>query len=66
MMAQAARDPIFWTTMSVAARDSIWAVGRPKATDICLRCHFPEGWLSGRSEDLTGGAMVGSDFDSVL
>jgi hypothetical protein len=75
MMGQAARDPIFWATMTVAAQDSIWAVGRPNATDICLRCHMPEGWLSGRSSsntdkaDLTnalnGGAMTGSDMDGV-
>lgn len=65
MMAQAARDPIFWATMTVAAQDSIWAVGRPNATDICLRCHFPEGWMSDRSEQLNASAMTGSDYDGV-
>jgi len=75
MMGQAARDPIFWATMTVAAQDSIWAVGTPNATDICLRCHFPEGWLGGRSSvgsdtsgaasALNGSAMAGSDFDGV-
>jgi len=75
MMAQAARDPIFWATMTVASQDSIWAVGTPNATDICLRCHFPEGWLGGRSSvgsntsgaasALNGSAMIGSDFDGV-
>ncbi len=65
MMAQAARDPIFWTTMTVAAQDSIWVIGRPNATDICLRCHFPEGWLNGRSDDVSGGEMTGSDYDGV-
>ncbi|MDW7773918.1 MAG: hypothetical protein SCH71_13605 [Desulfobulbaceae bacterium] len=75
MMGQAARDPIFWATMTVAAQDSIWAVGRPNATDICLRCHFPEGWMGGRSSEgsdtpgaanaLNASAMTGSDFDGV-
>ena len=65
MMAQAARDPVFWATLTVAAQDSIWAVGRPNATDICLRCHFPEGWMSDRSGQLNGSAMTGSDFDGV-
>lgn len=65
MMAQAARDPIFWATMTVAAQDSIWAVGRPNAIDICLRCHFPEGWLGDRSDELNGSAMTGSDFDGI-
>lgn len=66
MMAQAARDPIFWATLTVAAQDSIWAAGTPNATDICLRCHFPEGWMGGRSSDgLNASAMTGSDFDGV-
>ncbi|MFO7715292.1 dockerin type I domain-containing protein [Desulfosarcina sp.] len=70
MMAQAARDPIFWATMTVAAQDSIAALGRPNAVDICLRCHFPQGWLAGRSghidpSDLNASAMTGSDFDGV-
>ncbi|HOI54926.1 MAG TPA: hypothetical protein PLP01_06725, partial [Phycisphaerae bacterium] len=41
MMAQAARDPIFWACVTVAAQDAIWATnlvdpgnGRPNATDI--------------------------------
>jgi len=47
MMAQASRDPLFWACLTVAAQDSIWAVDRPNATDICERCHFPQGWLEG-------------------
>ena len=43
MMAQAARDYLFWACMTVAGQDSIWAVGRPNAMDICERCHFPKG-----------------------
>ena len=44
MMSQAARDPLFWAAMTVAAQDSVWAVGTPNAADLCLRCHMPEGW----------------------
>lgn len=65
MMAQAARDPIFWATMTVAAQDSIWVVGKPNATDICLRCHFPEGWMGDRSDELNASAMTGSDYDGI-
>lgn len=65
MMAQAARDPLFWATVAVAAQDSIWAVGRPNATDICLRCHLPKGWLEGRSDPTNASAMAGDDFDGV-
>jgi hypothetical protein len=65
MMAQSARDFLFWSCLTVAAQDSIWAVGRPNATDICLRCHFPKGWLGGRSDALDGSLMTGADYDGV-
>lgn len=65
MMAQASRDPLFWACLTVAAQDSHWAVGTPNAVDICERCHFPEGWLAGRSEPPNASAMTGSDYDGV-
>lgn len=65
MMAQASRDFLFWACMTVAAQDSIWAVGTPNATDICERCHFPKGWLEGRSDPTNASAMTGADYDGV-
>ncbi len=65
MMAQAARDPIFWACMTVAAQDSVWALGNPNATDLCLRCHFPQGWLGGRSDPTNASAMIGDDYDGI-
>lgn len=65
MMAQAARDPLYWSTFTVAAQDSLWAIGSPNATDLCLRCHMPNGWLEGRSDVANGSAMTGGDFDGV-
>ena len=65
MMAQAARDPIFYACLTVAGQDSIWALGNPNAVDICERCHFPEGWLGGRSDPPNASAMTGSDFDGL-
>ncbi|UCC89501.1 MAG: hypothetical protein JSV81_09365, partial [Anaerolineales bacterium] len=65
MMAQAARDFLFWSCFTVSAQDSIWAVGRPNATDICERCHFPKGWLEGRSDPTNASLMTGADFDGV-
>lgn len=50
MMAHAARDFLFWACLTVASQDSIHALGRPNAADICVRCHFPQGWLEGRSD----------------
>jgi hypothetical protein len=65
MMAQAARDPLFWATFVVAAQDSIHVLGNPNATDLCMRCHFPKGWLEGRSDTLNASAMTGADYDGV-
>jgi hypothetical protein len=40
-------------------------VGTPNATDICERCHFPKGWLEGRSDPTNASLMTGADFDGV-
>jgi hypothetical protein len=65
MMAQAARDFIFYACVAVAAQDSVHAVGRPNAVDLCERCHYPKGWLEGRSDPPNASAMTGADFDGV-
>ena len=65
MMAQAARDPIYWAGLTVAAQDAIWALGTPNAADICVKCHFPQGWLDGRSDPVNASAMRGEDYNGV-
>ena len=65
MMAQAARDPLWLACLTVAAQDSIWAVGNPNATDICIRCHSPVGWLGGRSDPTNTSKLTGTDFEGV-
>jgi hypothetical protein len=65
MMAQASRDFLFLASMTVAVQDSIWALGNPNATDLCERCHFPEGWVEGRSDPTNASLMTGSDTDGV-
>jgi len=65
MMAQAARDPLFYACFTVAAQDSIWALGNPNAADLCMRCHYPKGWLEGRSDPPNASLMTGADFDGV-
>jgi len=42
MMANAARDPLFWAALDVANKDV------PGVGDYCLRCHTPPGWMNGR------------------
>ena len=65
MMSQAARDILFWPAMVVTGQDSIFAIGRPNAVDICERCHFPKGWLEGRSDPPNASLMTGGDYDGV-
>lgn len=65
MMGQAARDPLFFACFTVAAQDSAWAIGTPNAADLCMRCHFPMGWLGGRSDPPNASRMTGGDYDGV-
>ena len=44
LMAQASRDPLFWAGLTVAAQDSVHALDNPNAGDICVKCHFPQGF----------------------
>ena len=65
VMAQAGRDPLFWAGLTVAAQDAVYALGTPNAADICVRCHFPMGWLDGRSDPVNCSQMLGEDFEGV-
>lgn len=65
LMAQASRDPLFWAGLTVAAQDAVYALGTPNAADICVRCHFPQGWLDGRSDPVNCADMRGDDFNGV-
>ena len=59
MMAQAARDPLFWACLAVANQDARFA------GDLCIRCHTPGAWLEGRSTPTDGSALIDKDFDGV-
>ncbi len=59
MMAQAARDPLFYACLTVANQDAAFA------GDLCIRCHTPAGWLAGRSEPTNGSALIAVDRDGV-
>jgi hypothetical protein len=51
MMANAARDPLFWAALDVANQDGI-DNGAAGVGDYCLRCHVPQGWYGGRVRKL--------------
>ncbi|HUU82699.1 MAG TPA: Ig-like domain-containing protein [Phycisphaerae bacterium] len=59
MMAQASRDLIFLANMTIANQDA------PDSGDMCLRCHFPRGWLQGRSIPTDGSQMLDTDESGV-
>jgi hypothetical protein len=65
MMAQASRDPLFWATFTVAAQDAKYVTESFNAVDLCERCHFPKGWLEGRSDPTNASLMTGADYDGV-
>ncbi|MCK6549684.1 hypothetical protein L6R52_27860 [Myxococcota bacterium] len=58
-MALAARDPLFRAALRVAADD------HPELADLCIRCHAPVGWLSGRSSPGDGSALTEEDLESI-
>jgi hypothetical protein len=57
MMAQSMRDPLFTATMAIAIQDA------DSSGDLCLRCHTPTGWLSGRSDPPDGTALDDREGD---
>jgi hypothetical protein len=59
MMSQAARDPLFWACLDIAEQDA------PGSGDLCIRCHSPSGWLSGRSTPTNGSALNKDDMQGV-
>jgi chitodextrinase len=59
MMAQAARDPLFYACMAIANQDA------PGSGDLCIRCHSPSGWLEGRSIPTDGSALNNNDREGV-
>ncbi len=59
MMGQAARDPLFYACLAVAEQDA------PSSGDMCLRCHSPMAWLSGKSQPTSGANLDATTRDGV-
>ena len=59
MMAQAARDPLFYACLAIANQDA------PESGDLCIRCHSMAGWLEGRSIPTDGSALNLNDRQGV-
>lgn len=59
MMSQSMRDPLFLAALAIANQDAT------AAGDLCLRCHTPAGWLSGRSVPTDGSNLTAQDLEGV-
>ncbi len=60
MMGQTIRDPIFQAALTIANQDANFG------GDLCLRCHAPGAWVTGRSTPTDMSAFVDpSDFEGV-
>ncbi len=59
LMAQAARDPLFYACLDIAEADA------PGSGDICIRCHVPKAWLEGRSSPTNGNSINAGDRDGI-
>ncbi|MCS7249123.1 MAG: hypothetical protein NZ840_12905 [Anaerolineales bacterium] len=55
VMSQAGRDPLMWSAL--AASNNVV----PNSGELCLRCHIPNGWFDGHSQDPSGGLMTAQD-----
>ncbi|MGH9464771.1 MAG: choice-of-anchor X domain-containing protein [Thermoanaerobaculia bacterium] len=65
MMAQSARDPVFYAQLDLANADAALRPVVDGMSDMCLRCHFPVGWLEGRSTDATAMSFIEKDLFGV-
>jgi hypothetical protein len=57
MMAQAARDPVFYAALAIANQDA------SESGQMCLRCHAPGAWLAGRCRPGDGSSLDPSQGD---
>ncbi len=60
LMAQAARDPVFYACLDIAEADA------PGSGDMCIRCHAPRAWINGRSTPTDGSAINRNDRDGIM
>lgn len=65
MMAQSARDPLFFAQLDLANTDDALRPEVAGIGDLCLRCHSPVGWLEGRSTDHSGMGFQSKDTFGV-
>jgi hypothetical protein len=60
LMANAARDPVFWAGVAIASQDS------PGDTIDCIRCHAPRAFLEGRGDAIAMEQLTAEDLDGSV
>jgi uncharacterized protein (TIGR03382 family) len=60
LMANAARDPVFWAGVAIASQDS------PGDTEDCIRCHAPRAFLEGRGDAIAMDQLTPEDLDGSV
>lgn len=61
MMANAARDPIFWAGVAIAHQDE----EAPGETEECVRCHAPQAFIGGRGDAIELAALEPLDRSGI-
>jgi hypothetical protein len=65
MMANAGRDPLFWSTVAIAEQDFL--PGGGGVGDLCLHCHSVKGWIEGRSTPTNGSGLdPNTDTEGIM
>ncbi len=59
LMANAARDPVFWAALAVADADA------PGETELCVRCHAPRAFLAGHGDVTSMDELEPEERDGV-
>ncbi len=59
LMANSARDPVFWAGVAIAHQDS------PGETEDCVRCHAPIAFLEGRGDAISIEELAPQDLHGV-
>lgn len=60
VMSQSGRDPLMWAAL--AASNNVL----PASGELCLRCHIPNGWFAGHSQDPSGELMTAQDLSNGI
>jgi MYXO-CTERM domain-containing protein len=61
MMANAARDPVFWAGVAIASQDE----ETPGTTAECVRCHSPRAFVEGRGDAISIDQLQPGDLEGV-